>query len=137
MGRVLGIDHGDTRIGLALSDPLHLIASPFRTIAARNSTHVLLVLGEIIRDQAVDTIVVGLPLGMRNQETDQTRRTRQFARDIDVFDIPVILEDERLSSVSATKALVQQNIKTGHNKGLVDQTAAAIVLQQYLDRTAQ
>lgn len=134
MGRILGIDHGDSRIGLSLSDPLHMIASPYRTISARDGEAVIQSLQEIINDKNVEMIVIGLPVGMKNQVTQQTIIVKEFAEQVRSLGVPVVLEDERLSSVSATKSLVFQNVKTGHNKGLVDQTAAAIILQQYLDR---
>ena len=91
-------------------------------------------LQEIITENDVEKIVVGYPRGMKNQITARTRVVEQFAVELKTLGIPVILEDERLSTVSAIKALIQQNVKTGHNKGLVDQTAAAIILQQFLDR---
>jgi len=134
MGRILGIDHGDSRIGLSLSDPLHMIASPFRTISARAGGAVMHLLQEIITENDVEKIVLGYPRGMKNQITARTRIVEQFAVDLKVLGLPIIFEDERLSSVSAVKALIQQNVKTGHKKGLVDQTAAAIILQQFLDR---
>lgn len=137
MGRILGIDHGDSRIGLSLSDPLHMIASPYRTISARDGEAVIQSLQEIINDKNVEMIVIGLPVGMKNQVTQRTIIVKEFAEQVRSLGVPVVLEDERLSSVSATKALVFQNVKTGHNKELVDQTAAAIILQQYLDRNRQ
>ena len=137
MGRILGIDHGDSRIGLSLSDPIHMIASPYRTISARDGEAVIQSLQEIINDKNVEMIVIGLPMGMKNQVTQRTIIVKEFAEQVRSLGVPVILEDERLSSVSATKALVLQNMKTGHNKELVDQTAAAIILQQYLDRNRQ
>ncbi len=134
MGRILGIDHGDRRIGLALSDPTHLIASPLRTIPVRNEEAVMQIIEEIINTQEVELIVVGLPVGMQNQVTKRTELVQKFANKLSSCGKPVVLEDERLSTVAAIKALVTQKVKTGHNKGLVDQTAAAIILQQYLDR---
>jgi putative Holliday junction resolvase len=83
----------------------------------------------------VERIVLGLPIGMLGQNTKQTENIYQFAGHLkSVVDIPVSLEDERLSSHSAKKALVQQGIKTGYNKDRIDETAAAIFLQNYLDR---
>ncbi|NOZ03082.1 MAG: Holliday junction resolvase RuvX [FCB group bacterium] len=134
MGRVLGIDYGDTRIGLALSDPLHVIASPYKTLIVRDEKQILEEIELIVADNDVELLVVGLPLGMKGQETDQTRRVRKFASLLKSTGYEVTFEDERLTSVSAKRSLVMQEIKTGHNKGLVDQTAAAILLQQYLDK---
>lgn len=135
MGRVLGIDHGDRRIGLALSDPLRLVACPFKTLYVKDIDAVLLELQRLVVEQDVSLIVIGLPKGMRSQHTEQTGKVLSFAARLAELHIPVEYEDERLSSIAARKSLVAQNIKTGHNKSLVDQTAAALVLQQYLDRT--
>ncbi len=134
MGRILGIDYGSRRIGLALSDPLHVIASPYKTLIIRDEKQVLRELKIAVDDNDVEMLVVGLPLGMKGQETEQTRRVRRFASLLKDTGYEVILEDERLTSVSAKRSLVVQEIRTGHNKGLVDQTAAAILLQQYLDK---
>ena len=79
---------------------------------------------------------MGFPKGMKGQTTKQTEIVIQFVQQLkEEIDLSVSLEDERLSSVSAEKALILQNVKTGHNKGRIDETAAAIVLQQYLDRS--
>lgn len=134
MGRVLGIDYGDSRIGLAMSDPLKIIASPFNTIRNEGNEKCLQVFQSLIKDKDVEAIVVGLPMGLKGQETAQTKKVREFADLLYALKLPIHLEDERLSSVSAEKSMIQQNIKTGHNKGLIDQRAAAIILQQFLDK---
>ena len=134
MGRVLGIDYGDSRIGLAMSDPIKIIASPFKTIRNEGNEKCLQVFQSLIKDKDVEAIVVGLPIGLKGQETVQTKKVREFANLLYALKLPIHLEDERLSSVSAEKSMIQQNIKTGHNKGLIDQRAAAIILQQFLDK---
>jgi putative Holliday junction resolvase len=134
MGRVLGIDYGDSRIGLAMSDPLKIIASPFNTIRNEGNEKCLQVFQSLIKDKDVEAIVVGLPMGLKGQETVQTKKVREFANLLYALKLSIHLEDERLSSVSAEKSMIQQNIKTGHNKGLIDQRAAAIILQQFLDK---
>ena len=134
MGRVLGIDYGDSRIGLAMSDPIKIIASPFKTIRNEGNENFLQVFQSLIKEKDVETIVVGLPMGLKGQETAQTKKVREFVSLLYALNLPIRLEDERLSSVSAEKSMIQQNIKTGHNKGLIDQRAAAIILQQFLDK---
>ena len=134
MGRVLGIDYGDSRIGLAMSDPLKIIASPFKTIRNEGNEKCLQVFQSLIKEKDVEAIVVGLPIGLKGQETAQTKKVREFADLLYALKLPIHLEDERLSSVSAEKSMIQQNTKTGHNKGLIDQRAAAIILQQFLDK---
>lgn len=134
MGRLLGIDYGSKRVGLALSDPTHLIASPFETVILKSLRHLFRELKRIIYENDVETVVVGIPYGMKGQETNQTEIVREFAEELRQMGLQVEEEDERLSSTSAEKALVEQEIKPTLNKELVDQTAAAIILQQYLDR---
>ena len=134
MGRVLGVDYGDSRIGLAMSDPIKIIASPFKTILNEGNEKCLQVFQSLIKEKDVEAIVVGLPMGLKGQETVQTKKVREFANLLYALKLPIHLEDERLSSVSAEKSMIQQNIKTGHNKGLIDQRAAAIILQQFLDK---
>ena len=134
MGRVLGVDYGDSRIGLAMSDPIKIIASPFKTILNEGNEKCLQVFQSLIKEKDVEAIVVGLPIGLKGQETVQTKKVREFVNLLYALKLPIHLEDERLSSVSAEKSMIQQNIKTGHNKGLIDQRAAAIILQQFLDK---
>ena len=134
MGRILGLDYGDRRIGLALSDPSKMIASPFKFIINTGDDEVLDSLKILIVEEDIEAIVVGLPIGMKGQETKQTTKVREFADLLSSLAIPISFEDERFSSVSAEKSMIQQKIKTGHNKGMIDQRAAAILLQQYLDR---
>ena len=134
MGRVLGIDYGDSRIGLAMSDPLKIIASPFKTIQNEGYEKCLQAVQYLKKEKDVEAIVVGLPMGLKGQETVQTKKVRAFSDLLYTLKLPIHLEDERLSSASAEKSMIQQNIKTGHNKGLIDQRAAAIILQQFLDK---
>ena len=137
MGRYLGIDNGEKRVGLALSDPLKIIATPFRTLLVHNTNQVIRELDKIIDEQDVDLIVVGNPLGMKGQQTVQTKRVMEFTDKLRDIGYKVMLEDERLSSVSAKRVMIEQEIKTGYNKELIDQTAAAIILQQFLDKQSK
>ena len=88
---------------------------------------------EVIKKKNVEYIVIGLPIGLKGQETSQTKIVREFAEEIRSLALPVYFQDERLSSLSAKKSLIEQNVKTGHNKSFIDSTAAAIFLQQFLD----
>lgn len=137
MGRYLGIDNGEKRVGLALSDPLKIIATPFRTLLVHNTNQVIRELDKIIDEQDVELIVVGNPLGMKGQQTVQTKRVMEFTDKLRDIGYKVMLEDERLSSVSAKRVMIEQEIKTGYNKELIDQTAAAIILQQFLDKQSR
>jgi len=133
MGRILGIDYGDSRVGLALSDPTKTIASPFQTISNRGKDWLFQKLNHIIIEKDIECFVIGLPIGLNGKDTQQTKKVRDFAKAIKVIKLPIYFQDERLSSLSAAKSLKEQKIKTGYNKHLIDERAAAIFLQQYLD----
>ena len=135
MGRFLAIDFGEKRVGLALSDPMKIIAKPFKTIFYSNQNDLINKIALIIKDEKIEKIILGLPKGLKGNNTSQTYLVIEFNNFIkDKIDTPIVMEDERLSSVSAKKSLILQNIKTGHNKTLIDETAAAIFLQLYLDK---
>jgi len=133
LSRVLGIDYGDSRVGLALSDPMKIIAKPFKTLD--NNIDLLLNLKTVIDNNDVTQLVVGYPLNMKGGITPQTKKVDDFILLLQSkFDFPVIRIDERLSSVSAINSLINQGIKTGHNKSKIDDTSAAIILQEFLDQ---
>ena len=133
MNRTLGIDYGDTRIGIAVSDPLKIISKPLRTL--KNNDNFLTELQNIIKEKNVDAIVVGYPIGMKGQVTKQTKKVDSFIKLLaENIKIKISKVDERLSSVSASNSLILQGIKTGYNKELIDDTSAAIILQEFLDR---
>jgi putative Holliday junction resolvase len=137
---VLGIDAGDRRVGVALSDELRLLATPLTVL---NTTHgmapVLDALAEVVRREAVDRVVVGLPLNADGSEGRQAKRARHFARVAErVVGLPVELWDERLSTREAEEILRLQGRRTRRmrQRGEIDAVAAAVILQDYLDRGA-
>ena len=134
MGRCIGIDLGTKRVGIALSDSINMIASPFKTLTFVDNNDLVEKLNIIITDNNVRTIILGLPLNMSGEDTEQTKKVRSFKDTLSKLDLPIMYEDERLSSVSAKKSLVMQNVKTGYNKAEIDRTVAAIILQQFLDK---
>ena len=134
LSRVLGLDFGERRIGLALSDPLGIIAKPLTIIDRKKTADHISRISEIVSERKITSIVVGLPLTLKGDYSKQTEIVLAFIDQLKSdLQIPVMTIDERLSSVAAEKALQAQAIKTGHNKGRVDETAAAIFLQEYLD----
>ena len=136
MSRSLGIDFGEKRVGLAISDKSNLIASPFKTINYINENDLVNQLKKVVIENDIENFVLGLPINMKGEDTAQTKVVRKFKESLSSLDLPIIYEDERLSSVSAKNSLILQNIKTGHNKPEIDKTAAAIILQQYLDKNS-
>ena len=135
MNRILGIDYGDARLGLALSDPLKIIAKPFKTL--NNNDDLLSQLKLIVKDNQITQFVVGYPINMKGEKTPQTKKVDCFIDLLDKnFNLVITKIDERLSSISAIQSLVKQGIKTGHNKSKIDDTSAAIILQEFLDQRA-
>ena len=134
MSRVLGIDYGERRIGLALSDPMGIIAKPLKIIDRKKHTDYISEILNTSKEKHANIIVVGLPLTLRGKKSQQTIVVQKFIEKLkQLGEIPVIPVDERLSSVAAKKSLQEQGVKTGHAKGRVDETAAAIILQEHLD----
>ena len=136
MGRALGIDFGTKRVGLALSDRSNMIASPYKTLNYVSEKDLITQLETIISKNDIEILVLGLPINMKGEDTMQTTKVRNFKEILSTLQIPIVFEDERLSSVSAINSLMLQNVKTGHNKPEIDKTAAAIILQQYLDKNS-
>ena len=134
MKRILGIDYGEVRVGLSLSDLTQTIAKPFSTLTYNSMDDLLDQLKKIIHENEVNKLVVGIPYNMKGQDTKQTLKVKEFilflASNLS-YDIEGI--DERLSSVEAEKTMHKMNIKTGHNKSQIDQIAASVILQEYLD----
>jgi len=132
--RILALDYGEKRVGLAISDIMKIIAKPFKTLSNTSDKSIINELKIIIIEKSIEKIVVGLPTTMSNQESKQTKIVNQFIDQLKTaVDIPVISYDERLTSIEAKRSLISQGIKTGYNKGAVDMTAAAIFLQNHLD----
>ena len=135
----MSIDYGEKRVGIALSDPLHTISYPLCVINKKNENQLVDEIIKIINDKLVEKIIIGLPLSMSGSYSEQTKKVivfkdflikelsdRSLSIDIDTI-------DERLSSVSAKNIMIQQGVKTGHNKGRIDELSASIILQEYLD----
>ena len=134
MKRIIGIDYGEVRVGISLSDLTQTIAKPFRTISYKNLDDLLTQLKEIIIINEVDKLVVGVPYNMKGEDTKQTLKVKEFISFLEShlsYDIALI--DERLSSIEAEKTMHKMNIKTGHNKSDIDKIAASIILQEFLD----
>jgi len=136
MARALGIDFGEKRVGLALSDRSNLIASPYKTLQYISENDLISEIKKIVIDKEIGVCVIGLPLNMKGEDSDQTKKVRRFKNLLSILELPIIYEDERFSSIIAKNSLVLQNVKTGHNKSEIDRTAAAIILQQYLDKNS-
>lgn len=143
--RVLGVDYGARRLGLALSDHTASLARPWRTIAAGSTPRASAeIVAQIITAGAADdfsdadgiqNVVVGLPRRLSGEDTDQTQPARDFATALqDLSGLPVVLQDERLSSREAESRLAIKEKDWRRRKEKLDAAAAAVILQDYLDR---
>lgn len=137
--RFLGIDFGTKRIGLALSDATGMLASPWQAVAGgpplAAAERIARQVSDLARDDdGLGGIVVGLPRRLDGSDNDQTPIVRVFAAELArVTSLPVILQDERLSSVEAESRLAQRERDWRKRKAMIDAAAAAIILQDYLD----
>jgi len=138
--RVLGIDYGQRRIGLALSDPTGLLARPWKTITRQGSPARVAdsLAAEIARlraeDDGLDAVVLGLPLRLNGTPNDQTPVVEKLASSLrNRIDIPLVLQDERLSSRDAESLLARRIKDWRQRKALLDAASAAVILQDYLD----
>jgi putative Holliday junction resolvase len=134
MGRTLSVDYGDRRIGVAVSDILGISVNPLPTLNINSMEEGVKTIVELVESLKVSEIVVGLPLNMKGKDTPQTQKVRKFIHFLkQKLLIPIYQVDERLTSVEAEKILVQNGVKTGHNKSRVDQVSALIILRNFLD----
>ena len=134
MSRILAIDYGDIRVGLALSDLTCTIAQPFKTLNYDDMDHLINQLYEIINEKQINKVVVGIPYNMKGDDTQQTTKVREFVSILEEkLGYEIIFIDERLTSSEAEKFMHQMDIKTGFNKDKIDKIAASIILQEYID----
>jgi putative holliday junction resolvase len=138
MTLVLGIDHGEARIGLAVSDELGMFAHPLETVPARDPKAALDRVVSIVAAKKIGMIVIGLPRNMDGTYGPAAIKVRAFAEDLKsrVASCEVSFVDERLSTVAAQKALHASGRNVKQSRSVVDQVAAQMILQTYLDREA-
>lgn len=133
-GRVLGLDLGQARIGVAISDDARRMAVPLGTVRTGAPEDVRAI-ARIVAENGVAEIVVGLPLDLSGESGEGADHARKFADALRGFlGIPVSLQDERLSTVQADRELRSAGVGGRSRRAVVDQAAAAIILQSYLDR---
>ncbi len=136
MYRILAIDYGSKRIGLALSDPLCIIAKPYATLENISFEQIFEKLALIIREQAVGKIVLGLPYNLMGEDSHKTSEVREFHRLLcEKITVPIELCDERFSTADANSELKKMGYSIKDSKKVVDQVAAALILRSYLDNT--
>lgn len=135
--RVLGMDVGEKTIGLALSDLGRMIATPMETVRRGKFSVDLEKLATIVTAQNVGGLIIGLPVNMDASEGPRAQSVRQFARNLlKRFALPIVLWDERLSTMAVTRVLIDADASRARRAELVDKMAAAYILQGALDRMA-
>ncbi len=132
--RILALDHGSKRIGVALSDELKMIAQPLEYIPAESFAAFLERLKQLLRDNEVELVLVGLPRNMDGSYGPAALKVQDFVAVLrKALTVPIQTWDERLTSVQANRLLIQGNVRRDKRKEKVDKMAAAILLQSYLD----
>lgn len=135
MGRIIGIDYGSKRTGLAVTDPLKMIAQPLEMVFTAD---LKMYLDSYLYEEDVETFVVGMPTNLNGSETDATQPVKQFIQALKQAypNVPVETIDERFSSHEAQQTILAAGAKKSQraNKGLIDAVSAAIILQTYLQK---
>ncbi len=133
-GRLLGLDVGTKTIGTALCDSEWSFASPALLIRRSKFTKDRAAINALIVAQAVRGLVIGLPLNLDGTDSPRTQSTRAFARNLEDIGLPILLWDERWSTVAAERTLIEQDFSRARRAGMIDNMAAAHILQAAIDR---
>ncbi|MBR3833653.1 MAG: Holliday junction resolvase RuvX [Lachnospiraceae bacterium] len=135
--RVIGLDYGTKTVGVAISDEMKLIAQPLTTIERKQANKLrqtYAAIEQIIMEQQVELIVLGYPKNMNNTEGERVEATKEFKEALERrTGLPVVLVDERLTTVEANRILEDTGVAVSARKEHIDKMAAAIILQNYLD----
>lgn len=131
---ILGVDFGDSRTGYAISDALGFSAHTYKTLAEKDMRRVAEHTAKLASEKCVDKIVVGLPKNMNGSIGERGKKTKRFVSLLkELTEIPIVLWDERLTTVSAHNLMNETNVRGRKRKENVDKIAAAFILQAYLD----
>ena len=136
-GRVLGLDLGEARIGVSISDPERRMALPAGTIRAAGGVDDLKAVARMVKDMEAVEVVVGHPLSLSGEAGEAARKAEEFAEGLRLLlKVPVHLQDERLSTAEAERGLKAAGVDGKRRRGVVDQSAATLILETYLAKTA-
>lgn len=132
--RIMGLDVGEARIGVAISDPTNIIASPLKTIHVKGPDQGIEEIVSLVEEHEIELTVVGLPISLSGDLGPQAKKIEEFCEVLTSrLKVPVVTYDERFSSVSADRLMREAGKKGSHQKGLRDAIAAAVILQSYLE----
>ncbi len=133
--RLMGIDYGDARVGIALSDPLMIMSQGYKTIKNDGTNALFEEIAAIIKEKEVTKIVIGLPKNMDNSQGFRTDATMEFADKLKTYtDVEIDFSDERLTTVSAHGFLNEMNVRGKKRKDTVDTLSAALILETYMKK---
>lgn len=144
--RILGLDVGDKTIGVAVSDPLEIIASGITTIERVGIRKDAGKIIDLIKEYSCETVVIGLPLNLDDSDSIQTQKVREFRTMLenklrssggDLSKVDILWQDERYSTSEAEEVLIQANMSREDRKKIIDRQAAIVILQRYLDSKAK
>lgn len=135
MNKVLGLDVGDVWIGVAISDPLMITAQPLTTIKRESNKIAYDKIHDIIKENNVEKVVVGLPKSMNNTIGPQSEKVIKFAEKLkNKYKVDIEYVDERMTTLMAEKVLIEGSVRRENRKKYIDKIAATYILQSYLDR---
>ena len=133
--RLMGIDYGDARVGIALSDPLMIMSQGYKTIKNDGTDALFAEIADIVKEKGVTKIIIGLPKNMDNSQGFRTDATMEFAEKLKTFtNVEIDFSDERLTTVSAHGFLNEMNVRGKKRKGAVDTLSAALILETYMKK---
>ncbi len=132
--RTLAIDLGDVRIGFAQTDPMEIIATGLESYKRKTLKEDIDHIVDIVKNNQVGKIVIGLPLNMDGTEGPRVEKTKEFVAQLQqAVDVEIIMQDERLTTVSAEEVLIESGMRREKRKDYIDKVAATIILQSYLN----
>ena len=135
--RLMGLDYGSKTIGVAISDELGMTVQPIETIERSGENKLrksLARISEIVKEKNIQKIVVGLPVNMNGRRGERAARTLEFVKKLKTrVDIPIVMQDERLTTVEADEILSESGVKKEERKRYIDSIAASIILREYME----
>jgi putative Holliday junction resolvase len=134
MYRILAIDYGQKNVGLALTDPMRMFAKPYMTLQNKNQDYLIQELKTIIKSQNVEKVVLGLPISVAGLDTQKTKEVREFYNLMkETIIVDIVLWDERYTTMDAKELLENKGMSIKESRKIIDQTAAALLLKNYLE----
>ena len=131
--KILAVDYGERRTGLAVSDDLGITAQGLETIVADDESEITALVARAVEETGAEKIVIGLPLKMNGSESEKSKKVREFGAELaQVTSMPVVFWDERMTSIQARRVLQEIGKKTYKNKSEIDRISATLILQEFL-----